>query len=85
MLCGRETCTFVGVAFIAALIRFIPTSLAYKNKNNGDKSYRRKSMRAANEKLIIINKLGPYMEVKAYTIWLCNVTHCLSNMCQCRN
>ena len=29
-----------------------------ENKNNGDKFYRRKSMRAADEKLII-NKLGP--------------------------
>ena len=50
---------FVDVVFIAALIRFVPTPLAYENKNNGGKIYRRKSMRVANEKLII-SELGPY-------------------------
>ena len=42
--------------FIATLIRFIPTSLVYEDGNNGDKLCHRKSMRAADEKLII-NKL----------------------------
>ena len=49
---------FVSVTFIATLIRFVTTSLVYENKNNGDKFYRRKSMWAAGEKLII-NELGP--------------------------
>ena len=42
--------------FIATLNRFILTSLVYKDRNNGDKLCHRKSMRAADEKLII-NKL----------------------------
>ena len=49
---------FVSVTFIATLIWFVTTSLVGKIKNNGDKFYRRKSMRAADEKLII-NELGP--------------------------
>ena len=50
---------FVSVMFIATLIRFVTTSLVYHIKNNGDEFYRRKSMRAADEKLVI-NELGPY-------------------------
>ena len=50
---------FSSVTFIATLIRFVTMSLVYKNKNNGDKFYRRKSMWAADKKLII-NELGPY-------------------------
>ena len=50
---------FVSVSFITTLIRFVTTSLVYEIKNNGDKFYCRKSMRVADEKLII-NKLGPY-------------------------
>ena len=50
------------VVFIATLIRFGPTSSVYKNNNNGDKFYHRKSMRAVNEKLII-NELGPYIAI----------------------
>ena len=45
--------------FITMLICFVCTSFACKIKNNGDKSYRKKFMRTADEKLII-NKLGPY-------------------------
>ena len=41
------------------LIRFVPTLLAYINKNKSDKFYCRKSMQAADEKLII-SELGPY-------------------------
>ena len=49
------------VTLIATLIRFVTTSsLVCENKNNGDKLHRRKSMRAADEKLIIIDELGPY-------------------------
>ena len=50
---------FVSVMFIATLIRFVTTLLVYHIKNDGDEFYLRKSMRAADEKLII-NKLGPY-------------------------
>ena len=50
---------FVSVTF-TTLIRFITTLLAYeKNNNNGDKFDPRKSMLAADEKLII-KELGPY-------------------------
>ena len=49
---------FVSVRFIATLIRFVTMSLVCENKNNGDKLHRRKSMQAADEKLII-NELGP--------------------------
>ena len=38
-----------------------------KNKNNDDKFYCRKSMRAADEKLII-NKLGPYHFSTMHTV-----------------
>ena len=48
---------FISVTFIAMLIRFVTTSLVCENKNNGDKLHRRKSRRAADEKLII-NELG---------------------------
>ena len=44
---------FISVMFIATLIRFVSTSLVYENN-----VHRRKSMRAADEKLII-NELGP--------------------------
>ena len=49
---------FVSVAFIAMLVTPIAylKSLICANENNGGKFYRRKSMRAADEKLII-NKL----------------------------
>ena len=53
---------FVCVTFIATLIWFVTTPLIYEIKNNGDKFYRRKSMRAADEKLII-NELGPSRNV----------------------
>ena len=49
---------FISVTLIAMLIRFVITSLVYEN--NGDKLHRRKSMRAADEELII-NELGPYL------------------------
>ena len=49
---------FVSVTFITTLIRYVSTSLVYESKNNGDKLCRRKSMWAADEKLII-NELGP--------------------------
>ena len=49
---------FISVTFIATLIRFITTSLVCENKNNSDKLHHRKSMQAADEKLII-NELGP--------------------------
>ena len=49
---------FISVTFIATLIRFVTTSLVCENKNNGDKLHRRKSMQAADKKLII-NELGP--------------------------
>ena len=53
---------FVIVTFIAMLmtpIALLLTSLYnYANRNNGDKFYRRKSMWAVDEKLII-NELGP--------------------------
>ena len=39
------------------IVRFVSTLLVYDNTNNGDKFYLRKSMRAADEKLII-NELG---------------------------
>ena len=42
-------------------LRFVTMSLVRENKNNGDKLYRRKSTRAADEKLII-NELRPYTE-----------------------
>ena len=45
--------------FIAMFIRFVTTSLVCENKDNGDKLHHRKSMRAADDKLII-NELGPY-------------------------
>ena len=48
----------MGVAFITALIRFVPTSLVYENRNNGDKFYHRKSMQAADEKLN--QRIGPF-------------------------
>ena len=51
---------FVSVTFIATLIRFVTTSLVYKNKVMVDKFYRRKFMRAADEKLIT-NELGSYL------------------------
>ena len=41
------TDTFVSVTFIATLNRFVRTSLVHENKNNGDKFYRSKFMRAA--------------------------------------
>ena len=47
--------TFVSVTFIATLTRLVTTLLVYENK---DKFDHRKSMRAADEKLII-NELGP--------------------------
>ena len=54
---------FVRVTFINMLMmpiaRICLTSLVCANKNNGDKFYRRKSMWAVDEKLII-NELGPY-------------------------
>ena len=50
---------FISAMVIAMFIRFITTSLVCENKDNGDKLHRRKSMRAADDKLII-NKLGPY-------------------------
>ena len=50
---------FVSVTFIATLSRFVTMSLVSKLKNNGDKFYHRKSVRATDEKLMI-NKLGPY-------------------------
>ena len=53
---------FVCVTFIATLIRFVTTPLVYEIKNNGDRFYCRKSMRAADEKLII-NELGPNSNV----------------------
>ena len=56
--------------FIVTLIRFVCTSLVCENKNDGDKFYRRKSMWAADEKLII-NELGPYslgVELQSYTV-----------------
>ena len=46
------------VVFIAMLIRFDTALLVCENKNNGDKLHRKKSMRAADEKLIF-NELGP--------------------------
>ena len=51
---------FISVTFIAMLSRFVTMSLVCEYKNNGDKLHRRKSMQAADEKLII-NKLGPYL------------------------
>ena len=57
MLCSKKN---VSVVFIAMLIQFITMSLVYRNKNNGVKLYCRKSMRAADEELII-NELGPHM------------------------
>ena len=52
MLCSR----YVSVTLIVTLIRLVRTPLLCTNKNNGDKFYRRKSMWAANEK-VIINEL----------------------------
>ena len=49
---------FISVTFIATFVRFVTTSLVCDNKNNGDKLHSRKSMWAADEKLII-NELGP--------------------------
>ena len=46
---------FVSVMFITTLTRFITTLLVYYIKNNGDEFYHRKSMWAADEKLIINN------------------------------
>ena len=47
---------FVSVSFIATLIWFVTMLLVYKNfKKNGDKFYCRKSMQAADEKLISMN------------------------------
>ena len=44
------------------LIRFVTTTLVCENKNNGDKLHHKKSMWAADEKLII-NELGPYSKI----------------------
>ena len=56
----------ITVTFNATLIRFVTMlSLVCENKNNGDKLHRRKSMRAADEKLII-NELGPYIGRKKF-------------------
>ena len=44
---GYRTIMFVIITFIATLIRFVTMSLVYEIKNNGDKFYRRKFMRAA--------------------------------------
>ena len=58
MLCSRKTCLLALRSTL--LIRLVTMSLVCENKNNGDKLYHRKSMRAADEKLII-NELGSYI------------------------
>ena len=63
------------------LIRFVPTLLAYINKNKGDKFYCRKSMQAADEKLII-SELGPYQVEGIILVYnlplsiLCTLSRC---------
>ena len=54
---------FISVTCIATLIRFVTTSLVCKNKNKGDKLHHRKSMRAADEKLIRFAALYGYTPV----------------------
>ena len=51
---------FVSVTLITVLIHFVTSLLVCENKSDGDKFYCRKSMRAADEKLIINNVIfGP--------------------------